>query len=524
MHRDDVRTGALWAHPPHAKCGTIGAERVKHGTRKVCAMATTAPLGTRHSAPGTSPFDVAILGGGPGGYVAAIRAAQLGLKTAVIEKEALGGTCLVWGCIPTKALHHTAEVWRTVGEAAHVGVLLGDGAAPALDWERVMAHKDAVVRNLVGGVEGLMKGNGVTVFKGTGTLVTDGPPHRLVVTDPDGGTTEVEATHVVLATGSRPIIPPIPGVDLPGVITSNDMLTLSRQPRTLVVVGGGVIGMEFGTIFAALGTRVSVIELLPNVLTGVEPELVRRATPMFRKLGMNVTTGAKVTGITWGDEDDLAVHYTTDKGEQTVEAEAVLIATSRAPNTQGAWADHVPLALNGRAVAVDADLRTNVPNVYAIGDVALLPQLAHTASTQGELLMERLVGHDAHYDPAVTPNCVFTLPEMSGVGLTEEQAKERHGAGVRTGTFPFAALGRAQILGETQGVVKLVADADGKLLGAHILGPRASDLIAELALALKMGATATDIAHTIHAHPTLPEAIHEAALALVNGKPIHALR
>ncbi len=476
------------------------------------------------SAPPDSAFDVAILGGGVGGYVAAIRAAQLGMKVAVIDKESLGGTCLIWGCIPTKALHHTAEVWRTVHDAAEVGVMLGDGAAPVLDWEKMMAHKDGVVRNLVRGVEGLMKGNGVTVFKGIGTLVTDGLPHRLVVTDPDGGTREVEATHVVLATGSRPAVPPIPGLDLPGVITSNDMLTLTRQPRTLAVIGGGIIGMEFATIFAALGTQVSVIELLPNVLTGVEPELVRRVVPMFRKAGVTITTGAKVTGVTWGDEDDLAVHYTTDKGEQTVEAEAVLVAVGRVPNTKDAWAENVPVALNGRAILVDHDLNTSVPNVYAIGDVALLPQLAHTASTQGEVLMERLAGKDSHYDPSVIPNCVFTLPEMSGVGLTEEQAKERHGDGVRTGVFPFAAIGRAQILGETQGVVKLIADADGKLLGAHILGPRASDLIAELTLALKMGATAADIAHTIHAHPTLPEAIHEAALALVNGKPIHALR
>jgi len=487
----------------------------------VAAAAKT--VGTSAAAEPGTEYDVAILGGGPGGYVAAVRAAQLGMSVAVIEKEDLGGTCLVWGCIPTKALHHTAEVLRTVRGAAAVGVML-DGASPMLDWTRVMAHKDAVVRNLVSGVEGLMKGNNVTVVRGMGTLVTDGPPHRLTVTDPDGGITEVRARQVVLATGSRPIVPPIPGIDLPGVVTSNGLLTLERQPANLAVIGGGVIGMEFATIFAALGTKVSVIEKLPNILTGIEPELVRRALPLFTRLGVTVTTDASVTAITWGDDDDLAVHYETAKGAQTVEAEAVLVAVSRTPNTQGVWGADVPLALNARAVAVDAEFHTNIAGVYAIGDLVLLPQLAHTAMTQGEILMEQLAGRDAHYDAAVIPNCVFTLPEMAGVGLTEEQARERHGDGVRTASFPFAAIGRAQILGETQGIVKLIADADGKLLGAHLLGPRASDLIAELTLAMQMRANVADIAHTIHAHPTLPEAVHEAALALVNGKPVHALR
>lgn len=497
-------------------------------TMAAAAVAATAGTAAKvadasGSAEPDAEFDVAILGGGPGGYVAAVRAAQLGMSVAVIEKEDLGGTCLVWGCIPTKALHHTAEVLRTVRSAADVGVML-DGASPTLDWTRVMAHKDAVVRNLVSGVEGLMKGNNVTVVRGTGTLITDGPPHRLTVTGMDGGATEVRARQVVLATGSRPIVPPIPGIDLPGVVTSNGLLTLERQPASLAVIGGGVIGMEFATIFAALGTRVSVIEKLPNILTGIEPELVRRALPLFKRLGVSVTTDASVTAIMWGDDDDLAVHYETANGAQTVEAEAVLVAVSRTPNTQGVWGADVPLALNARAVAVDAEFHTNIAGVYAIGDLVLLPQLAHTAMTQGEILMEQLAGRDAHYDASVIPNCVFTLPEMAGVGLTEEQARERHGEGVRAASFPFAAIGRAQILGETQGIVKLIADADGKLLGAHLLGPRASDLIAELTLAMHMGANVADIAHTIHAHPTLPEAVHEAALALVNGKPVHALR
>ncbi len=387
-----------------------------------------------------------------------------------------------------------------------------------------MAHKDAVVRGLVSGVEGLDEGQQRHRRAGHGhtrhgQAAASHRCHR-----PGRRRHGIRARHVVLATGSRPIIPPIPGVDLPGVVTSNGLLTLERQPESLAVIGGGVIGMEFATIFAALGTHVSVIEKLPNILTGIEPELVRRALPLFKRLGVSVTTDASVTAITWGDDDDLSVHYETAKGAQTVEAEAVLVAVSRTPNTQGVWGEDVPLALNARAVKVDAEFRTNIEGVYAIGDLVLLPQLAHTAMTQGEILMEQLAGRDAHYDASVIPNCVFTLPEMAGVGLTEEQARERHGDGVRAASFPFAAIGRAQILGETQGIVKLIADADGKLIGAHLLGPRASDLIAELTLALHMGASVSDIAHTIHAHPTLPEAVHEAALALVNGKPIHALR
>lgn len=468
-----------------------------------------------------SVYDVAVLGGGPGGYVAAIRATQEGFSTVVIDKADLGGTCLNWGCIPTKAMHHSAEVWRTVHEAGTYGVTV---AAPTLDFAQVMAHKDDVVRTMVRGIDTLMAGNKITVVRGTGCLLTSAQPHRLRVRDIDGGTREIAAQHVILATGSVPIMPPIPGLDLPGVVTSDGILALDTLPPRLAIIGGGVIGMEFGTIFAALGTRVSVIERLPNILTGVDPEMVRRATPMYRKLGVTITVDANVEEVTWGDDDDLSVRYTTKDGERHVEAEAVLCAVSRAPLTEGVWAADVPLEKNGRAIKVDASLRTNLPGVFAIGDVALPPMLAHTASAEAEVVVDVLKGKDATYDDRVIPNCVFTLPEIAGVGLTEEQARERHGAGVRTASFPFAAIGRAVILGETQGVVKLVTDADGALLGAHILGPRASDLIAELALALKLGANAADIAHTIHAHPTLPEAIHEAALALTNGKPVHTLR
>lgn len=468
----------------------------------------------------TRVFDVAVVGGGPGGYVAAIRAAQEGLSVVLIEKAELGGTCLNWGCIPTKALHHTAEVWREVHEASTFGVNV---SGASLDFTQVMKRKDEVVQTEVRGIGTLMQGNKITVVRGTGSLLTAAPPHRVRVEDVDGGTHEVQAQNVIIATGSVPIVPPIPGLDLPGVVTSDGMLALDTLPPRLAVIGGGVIGMEFGTIFAALGTKVSVVERLPNILTGVEPELVRRATPMYRRLGMSITVDANVEEVTWGDDDDLSVRYTTKDGPQHAEAEAVLVAVSRAPLTKGVWANDVPLEMNGRAVKVDKHLKTNLSGVYAIGDVALMPMLAHTAYAQADVVVENLTGKDTTYDDSVIPNCVFTIPEIAGVGLTEEQARERHGE-VRTGTFPFAAIGRAHILNETQGVVKLIAGADGTLLGAHILGPRASDLIAELALALHMHATAADVAHTIHAHPTLPEAVREAALAIVNGHPIHALR
>lgn len=468
-----------------------------------------------------TPFDVAIIGGGPGGYVAAIRAAQEGLSTALIERASLGGVCTSWGCIPTKALHHTAEVWRTVHEAGAYGVQVG-GAT--LDFAQVMTHKNEIVQTLVRGVESLIQGNKVALFRGTGCLLTAAPPHRITVSDVDGGTREVSAQHVVIATGSYPIMPPIPGLDLPGVVTSDGILALEALPKRLAVIGGGIIGLEFATIFAALGTEVSVVEMLPNILTGVEPELVRRALPLYKRLGVSITTKAKVEEVTWGDDDDLAVHYSTAEGNHIVEADAVLVAVGRVPLTQGVWAEDVPIALDRRSVQVDRTLRTNIPGVFAIGDVALAPPLAHTAMMQGEIVVETIKGHETAYDASVIPNCIFTIPEISGVGLTEEQAREQFGDAVRTSVFPFAAIGRARILGETAGVVKFVADENGKLLGAHILGPRASDLIAELALALHMGATAADIAATIHAHPTLPEAVHEAALGIVHGRPIHVLR
>lgn len=466
-------------------------------------------------------YDVAIIGGGPGGYVAAIRAAQEGLSVALIERAALGGTCLSWGCIPTKALHHTAEVWRTVHEAGTYGVNV---SGATLDFARAMAHKDEIVRGLVSGVEGLEKGNKVAVIRGAGCLLTAAPRHRITVNDIDGGTREVSAHNVIIATGSVPATIPIPGLDLPGVVTSDGILSLTALPKRLAVIGGGIIGMEFATIFAAFGTEVSVVERLPSILTGVEPELIRRALPLYRKLGLSVTVDASVEEVTWGDDDDLAVHFSTADGKKSVEADAVLLSVGRVPNTEGVWAPDVPLEMNRRAVKVDTALRTNLPGVYAIGDVALMPQLAHTASMQGEVVVENLKGHETHYDASVIPNCVFTIPEISGVGLTEEQARETHGDAVRTSVFPFAAIARSQILGETAGVVKFVTDAEGKLLGAHILGPRASDLIAELALGMHLGATAADIANTIHAHPTLPEAVHEAALSIVNGRPVHALR
>jgi len=454
----------------------------------------------------SEPYDVAILGGGPGGYVAALRAAQLGMRVALVEGARVGGTCLNVGCIPTKALVTATELLTRARRAAEYGVRIPQ-AEP--DLEGMMAYQRAAVERLVGGVEQLLKDWKVTVVRGRGRLVR---PDTLSVTDGAGGTTEVTAHHIILAPGSVTARPPIPGLDLPGVVTSTEALDVSTIPAHLIVIGGGVIGLEFACIYQALGSQVTVLEMMPDLLPGAADEAIaKRLAVLLRRRGMDIRTGATVQGVE-SAEAGLRVRFSTSRGEEAVEGDRVLLATGRWPNTADLGLEEVGIRMNRRAIAVDEYLRTSVPNVWAIGDAVGEMMLAHKAMVDGRVAVENIAGQKRAVDYRSVPWAIFTSPEVAGVGLTEAQARQQ-GADVRVLQFPFSANPRAQILGETEGLVRIVCEAgSGRVLGVHMMGPHVTELIAEGALAVQTGATADDLAWTTHAHPTLTEAVLEAAL------------
>jgi dihydrolipoamide dehydrogenase len=457
-------------------------------------------------------FDIAVIGAGVGGYVAAIRAAQLGARVALVERERVGGVCLNWGCIPTKAMVSSIELLLELERAEEFGIIV---AEPAFDFARMMSRKDEVVERLVSGVESLLEAHKVDVISGKGELVS---PTRVKVTGKSAR--EIEAHKVIIATGSRPAMPPVPGLDLPGVVTSNEVVTLKEPPDDLVIVGGGVIGVEFASIFNALGTKVTIVEMLPSVLTTVDEELARRQQQTLRRQGVDVHTKSPLKQVRQRD-GGLEVVYGEPTGEGVILADMVLMATGRLPHTEGLNLERVGVKVNRGAIAVNEHMATNVPDVYAIGDVTGGFMLAHVASREGEVAAEHALGRDSSMDYGVVPNCVFCLPEIAGVGLTEQEAKER-GLAYKKSRFPFTASGRALAMGQTAGLVKMICDErSGQVLGLHIMGPHGTDLIAEGALAIRLGATAEDIVQTIHAHPTLPEAVREAAMGQAEG-PIHA--
>ena len=454
-----------------------------------------------------SSFDVVILGGGPGGYVAALRAAQLGAKTAIVEKDRLGGTCLVRGCIPTKALLQSSELYSLAKGGAEFGLVID---SIAFDWSVAQKRKTAVVDQLVKGVEGLLKAGGVTTFRGAGRLSGKG-----TVTV---GNDVIKAKDIVIATGSAISRIPLKGAE--HTIDSDQILELKDVPKRLAVIGGGVVGMEFAAMFAALGSKVTVLEMLPQVLPMVDADLVNVYTKHLAGIGGAIHTNSKVAEVVKA-KGGLQVRFSEGGEGGAVDADQVLLAVGRSPYTEGLGAEEAGVKLERGRVVVDAQLRTTASGVWAVGDVIGGIMLAHIASYEGICAVENIAGAGNRTpDYHAAPNCIYTDPEIAHVGLGEKEAKEK-GLNIKIGKFPFAASGRALTLGQSEGFAKVIADAgSGKLLGAHIIGPRATDLIAEATLAIQNGLTMEQLDLTIHAHPTLPESLMEAALA-AQGRAIH---
>jgi dihydrolipoyl dehydrogenase len=451
-------------------------------------------------------FDVIVIGGGPGGYVAALRAAQLGARTAIVEKDRIGGTCLVRGCIPTKALLQSSELYSLAKGGRPFGLVVDN---VGFDWPAAQKRKAAVVDQLVKGVEGLLKAGGVTSLKGSARLAGKG------AVDIDGD--QVQAKDIVIATGSAIARVPLPGAEL--TIDSDRILELQEVPKRLAVIGGGVVGMEFAAMFAALGSEVTVLEMLPQVLAMVDADLVAVYAKHLSGLGGKIHTNSKVSAIAKSG-GGLRVTFSEGGQEGVVDADQVLMAVGRVPYTHGLDTEKAGVKLDRYRIVVDEHLHTDADGVWAIGDVIGGIMLAHVASYEGVCAVENIAGHKRIPDYHAAPNCIYTDPEIAHVGLGEKEAKEK-GIAVKVGRFPFLASGRALTLGQTEGYVKVLADPEsGKLLGAHIIGPRATDLIAEATLAIQNGLTMEQLDLTIHAHPTLPESLMEAALA-AQGRAIH---
>lgn len=461
--------------------------------------------------PDTDSFDLVVLGGGPGGYVAAIRAAQLGMKTACVEKEeALGGTCVRVGCIPSKALLDSTELYDQMRHKAEAhGFAVGE---VGIDVPKMLERKDAVVKANTDGVAFLFRKNKIEWVRGFGRLEgTD----RVVVETAEGERS-LQAKHILLAPGSVPVELPFLKFDQERIIDSTGALTIPEVPHHLVVVGGGVIGLELGSVWLRLGARVTVLEAMPSILPGMDAEIVRQADRIFRKQGFEIRTGAKVTGA----ERNGAKVTVSIEGGEPLEADYLLVAVGRRAYTEGMGLEDAGVRLERGVIQVDERYHTGIANIYAIGDAIGGRMLAHKAEEEGVAAVENIAGKHGHVMYEAVANVVYTWPEIASVGMTEEEVKQS-GRDYRVGKFPFSANGRARAMAETDGMVKVIADAGtDRLLGLHILGPRASDLIAEAALAMEFHASAEDIGRAVHAHPTLPEAVKEAALA-ANGRVIH---
>lgn len=471
-----------------------------------------------------SEFDVVVVGAGTGGYVAAIRAAQLGLTVAVVERQkALGGTCLIWGCIPTKALLEHAHALKVAQSAKEWGLTGVDGGKVGIDMPAVHARKDKMITGLTGGIESLFKKHKIEWIKGTARITS---PKTLEVALHAGGTETVTATkQLVLATGSAPRS--IPGIEVDGkqIIFSDHAIHLGHVPKSIAIMGSGAVGVEFASIFKSYGSEVTIIELMPKLVPAEDEAVSNELERTFKKRGIRAYTGTKVTSARASATGvDISMQRADGKTE-TLNVELLLVATGRGPVTDGLGVETIGLTMDRGYIVVNSLFQTNVPGVSAIGDVITMGgphyQLAHVSSMEGILLAEKVAGHEVtpiNYDHV--PRCTYTEPEIGSVGLTEAQAKAA-GHDVRIGSFPFRALARARMAGETDGFVKIVAEKKyDEVLGVHIIGPRATELIAEAVLALRLECTVEELVKTIHAHPTISEAMGEAAHA-AHGAAIH---
>jgi dihydrolipoamide dehydrogenase len=465
-----------------------------------------------------SSFDVVIIGSGPGGYVSAIRCAQLGFKTAIIEKySTLGGTCLNVGCIPSKALlsssHHYAEIKHFADHGIEVS------GEVKVNLEKMIARKQSVVDQTSGGINFLMDKNKVTVFNGLGSFVD---ATHVAIAKADGTSETIEAKNIIIATGSKPSSLPFIKIDKERIITSTEALALKEVPKHLVIIGGGVIGIELGQVYLRLGAQVSVVEFMDRIIPGMDGALSKELTKVLKKQGMKFYVSHKVKSVE-RNGDAVIVQAENAKGETiTLEGDYSLVSVGRRPYTDGLNADKAGVKISDRGqVEVNDHLQTNVPNIYAIGDVVRGAMLAHKAEEEGTMVAEILAGQKPHIDYNLIPGVVYTWPEVAAVGQTEEQLKAS-GTEYKVGSFPFKALGRARASGDLDGFVKILADAKtDEVLGVHMIGARTADLIAEAVTAMEFKASAEDISRMSHAHPTFAEAIKEAALAATDNRALH---
>jgi dihydrolipoamide dehydrogenase len=468
------------------------------------APAAPASGGAPAAAAPAGDVNVVVIGGGSGGYPAAIRASQLGAKVTIIEKDQFGGTCLNRGCIPTKALLQSAGTYKAAKEASIFGVTIGDAK---VDFPAVMARKNTVVKQLVGGLGGILKSHGMKIVNGTGQIIDAN-----TVKVAESGE-EIKADKIIIATGSVPTKVPIDGIE--NCITSDEALDLEKLPKSMLIIGGGVIGMEFAQIMNQMDVKVTVVEMLPQILPTEDPEIAKGFAVIAQKEGIEIFTNTSVSKIEKKGKKKIVTF-----GDQTKDVEVVLVAVGRSPYTEGLGLDKVGVAMEKGFVKVNDYLETSVPGIYAIGDAIGNYMLAHVATSEGETAAMNVLGQQHKMCYRSVPRGVYTTPEVASVGMTEQEAKDKYGD-IQIGRFPFVGCGKALVINETEGLIKIIADKKyGEVLGVSILGPHATDLINEAALAIKMEATFEEIAHTIHAHPTIAESMMEAALD-VDANAIH---